>query len=107
MALAVVIWLEPTTFWPLALFGFIFGSAYGGWVALQPPMGMEYFGARNISGVIGLLYTSAGIGPLLGPRAAGFAYDFSHSYTLPILVSIGGNVIAAALMALAAWEPRP
>jgi MFS family permease len=106
MALALVIWLESTTFWPLALFGFIFGSAYGGWVALQPPMVMEYFGARNISGVIGLLYTSAGIGTLLGPSAAGFAYDFSHSYTLPILVSIGGNVIAAALMALAAWEPR-
>ncbi len=27
MALALVIWLESTTFWPLALFGFIFGSA--------------------------------------------------------------------------------
>jgi len=33
MAVALVIWLVSTTFWPLALFGFIFGSAYGGWVA--------------------------------------------------------------------------
>ena len=107
MAASLVIWLTATTFWPLALFGFIFGSAYGGWVALQPPVVMGYFGGRNISGVIGILYTSAGIGTLLGPSAAGFAYDVSHSYTLPILVSIGGNLVAAVLMALAARGPRP
>jgi cyanate permease len=67
---------------------------------------MDYFGSRNVSGIIGLLYTSAGIGTLLGPSAAGFAHDLSDSYTLPILVSIAGNVIAAALMALAARAPR-
>jgi MFS family permease len=106
MALALVIWLASTTFWRLALFGFVFGSAYGGWVALLPPVVMDYFGARNISGVIGILYTSAGIGTLLGPSAAGFAYDLSHSYTLPILASIGGNLIAAALMTLVVHEPR-
>src|SRR5262249_4608320 len=89
MALALVIWLASTSCWPLALFGFIFGTAYGGWVALLPPVTMDAFGGRNISGVIGILYTSAGIGTLLGPSAAGFAYDLSHSYTLPILVSIG------------------
>jgi MFS family permease len=106
MACSLVIWLASTTFWPLALFGFIFGSAYGGWVALLPPVVMEYFGARNISGVIGILYTSAGIGTLLGPSAAGFAFDLRHSYTLPIAVSIGGNLIAAMLMALIVWRPR-
>ena len=106
MALALVIWLVSTTFWPLALFGFIFGSAYGGWVALLPPVVMDAFGGRNISGVIGILYTSAGIGTLLGPSAAGFAYDLRHSYILPILISIGGNLVAAALMMLIVREPR-
>ena len=99
MAVALVIWLFSTGFWPLALFGFIFGAAYGGWVALLPAVVMDYFGGRNIGGIIGIPYTSAGIGTLVGPSAAGFAFDASHSYTLPILVSIGGNVIAAALMA--------
>jgi MFS family permease len=112
MALALVIWLVSTTFWPLAIFGFVFGSAYGGWVALMPALVMDYFGGRNISGIIGILYTSAGIGTLLGPSAAGFAFDVSHSYTLPIAVSIGGNVIAAALMLLLArgrisLQPHP
>jgi len=55
MAVALVIWLDSTTFWPLALFGFIFGSAYGGWVALLPPVVMDEFGGRHISGVIGIL----------------------------------------------------
>lgn len=100
MALALILWLTSTGFWPLVVFGLIFGSAYGGWVALLPPVVMDYFGGRNISGIIGILYTSAGIGTLLGPSAAGFAFDISHSYTLPILVSICGNVIAAGLMAL-------
>jgi MFS family permease len=104
MALALVIWLVSTTFWPLALFGFAFGSAYGGWVALLPAVVMDYFGGRNVSGIIGILYTSAGIGTLIGPSAAGFAFDISHSYTLPILISIGGNVIAAALTGLLARE---
>jgi MFS family permease len=102
MALALTIWLGATAFWPLAIFGFVFGSAYGGWVALLPAVVMDHFGGRNVSGIIGILYTSAGIGTLLGPSAAGFAFDVSHSYTLPILVSIGGNAIAAALMMLVA-----
>ena len=73
MALAMVIWLVSATFWPLAVFGFVFGAAYGGWVALLPAVVMDHFGGRNISGIIGILYTSAGIGTLLGPSAAGFA----------------------------------
>jgi MFS family permease len=100
MALALVIWLVSTSFWPLALFGLVFGTAYGGWVGLLPAVVMDYFGGRNVSGIIGILYTSAGIGTLIGPSAAGFAFDMSHSYTVPILISIGGNVLAAALMGL-------
>jgi MFS family permease len=100
MALALVIWLSSTGFWPLAVFAFVFGVAYGGWVALLPAVVMDYFGGRNVSGLIGILYTSAGIGTLIGPAAAGFAFDLSHSYTLPIIASICGNVIAAAIMAI-------
>jgi len=99
MALALIIWALSTTFWPLAAFAFFFGVGYGGWVALLPAVVMDYFGGRNVSGIIGVLYTSAGIGTLIGPSAAGFAFDVSHSYTLPILASILGNVIAAGIMA--------
>jgi hypothetical protein len=46
-----------------------------------------------------VLYTSVAFGTLVGPSAAGFAFDFSHSYTLPILASAGANVAAAAIVA--------
>ena len=99
MALALVIWAASSNFWPLAVFAFAFGAAYGGWVALLPSVVMDYFGARNVSGIIGALYTSVGFGTLIGPTAAGYAFDLTHSYALPIWASVGANVIAAAIMA--------
>ncbi len=99
MALALVIWLVSTAFWPLAAFALFFGVAYGGWVALLPAVVMDYFGGRNVSGIIGILYTSVGFGTLIGPTAAGFAFDATGSYRLPILASIAANVIAAVIIA--------
>jgi MFS family permease len=99
MALALVIWLFSSALVPLAVFAFAFGVAYGGWVALLPSVVMDYFGGRNVSGIIGVLYSSVGFGTLIGPSAAGFAFDATHSYTLPIVASIGANVVAAAIMA--------
>ena len=107
MALALTIWAVATDFWPLAAFAFAFGVAYGGWVALLPPVVMDYFGGRNVSGIIGVLYTSVAFGTLIGPSAAGFAFDLSHSYTLPILASIGANVIAAGIIAAISKRTSP
>jgi MFS family permease len=97
MALALVIWAVSTDFWPLSVFAFLFGVAYGGWVALLPAVVMDYFGGRNVSGLIGVLYTSVGLGTLIGPSAAGFAFDATGTYTIPIVASILANVIAAAI----------
>ncbi len=100
MALALFAWALSTGFWPLACFALVFGTAYGGWVALLPAVVMDYFGGRNVSGIIGILYTSAGFGTLVGPSAAGFIFDISHSYLVPILASAVCNVIAAIIMAI-------
>jgi MFS family permease len=100
MALALFAWAVLSSFWPLACFAFVFGVAYGGWVALLPAVVMDYFGGRNVSGIIGILYTSAGFGTLVGPAAAGFIFDISHSYLVPILASAICNVIAAIIVAV-------
>ncbi|MGH7210235.1 MAG: MFS transporter, partial [Acetobacteraceae bacterium] len=81
MALASVVWLFSTGFWALAAFAFAYGVFYGGFVALLPALAMDWFGGRNISGIIGVLFTSVAFGTLIGPSAAGFAFDVSHSYT--------------------------
>jgi len=98
MALALTIWVVSTDFWSLAAFAFVYGIFYGGWVAVLPAVVMDYFGGRNVSGLIGILYTSVAFGTLIGPSAAGFAFDASHSYTVPILASAGANIIALLIV---------
>jgi MFS family permease len=100
MALALAIWMISTGIWSLAAFAFVYGVFYGGWVAVLPAVVMDYFGGRNVSGIIGILYTSVAFGTLIGPSAAGFAFDLSHSYTLPILASVVANIIAAVIVAV-------
>jgi MFS family permease len=99
MGLSFVIWLSSTSLWPLAAFAGFFGLFYGGFVALAPAVVVDYFGGRHASSIVGILYTSVAFGTLVGPSAAGFAFDVSHSYTLPILASIGANFAAAAILA--------
>jgi MFS family permease len=99
MALALAVWAVATDFWSLAVFAFAYGVFYGGWVAVLPAVVMDYFGGRNVSAIIGILYTSVAFGTLIGPSAAGFAFDLSHSYTLPILAGIAANILAAGVVA--------
>jgi len=99
MAFALALWVISANFWSLAAFAFIFGVFYGGWVAVLPAVVMDYFGGRNVSGLIGILYTSVAFGTLVGPSAAGFIFDLSHSYTVPILASAATNIVAAVIVA--------
>lgn len=99
MAAAMVIWAISTELWHLVAFAFAYGVFYGGWVALLPAVVMDDFGGRNVSGIIGVLYTSVAFGTLTGPSAAGFAFDLSQSYTVPIIVSVCANIVAAGIMA--------
>src|SRR5258708_10811373 len=99
MALALVMWGVSANVWSLAAFAFIYGVFYGGWVAVLPTVVMDLFGGRNVSGLIGILYTSVAFGPLIGPSAAGFAFDLTHDYTLPILASLAANFVAALIVA--------
>lgn len=99
MAVAMAIWAISTELWHLVAFAFAYGVFYGGWVALLPAVVMDDFGGRNVSGIIGVLYTSVAFGTLTGPSAAGFAFDFSHSYMLPIIASVCANVVAAGIVA--------
>ena len=105
MAFALAVWVISTNIWSLAAFAFVYGVFYGGWVAVLPTVVMDYFGGRNVSGIIGILYTSVALGTLIGPSAAGFAFDLSRSYTLPILASAGANIVAAVIVAATSKAP--
>ena len=100
MGVSFVIWAASAGAWPLAVFAFVFGIFYGGWVALGPALVADSFGGRNVSSIIGILYTSLAVGALIGPSAAGFSFDVSRSYSVPILASAAANVLAAVILVL-------
>jgi MFS family permease len=105
MALALTMWAYAEGVWMLTAFAIAYGIFYGGWVAVLPAVVMDYFGGRNVSGIIGVLYTSVAFGTLIGPSAAGFAFDLSHSYTLPILAGATANLAAACVAAISTKAP--
>jgi MFS family permease len=102
MACAMLVWAFSTLFWEMAVFALTYGVCYGGFVAILPALVMDYFGGRHVSGIIGVLYTSIALGTLVGPSAAGFAFDLRHSYMLPILASVAANLAAAVTLKIMA-----
>jgi MFS family permease len=98
MAVALAVWIFASSFGGLAVFAFAYGVFYGGWVAILPALVVDYFGGRNAGGIIGVLYTSVAFGTLIGPSAAGFAFDLEKSYALPILGSVCADLIAAGIV---------
>jgi MFS family permease len=95
LGVMLIVWWSTSEWWLLALFAVVFGVCYGGYVALGPTIAMDLYGARSLSGIIGCLYTGAGIGTLVGPWLAGVAFDALGSYDVPILAAAALSFLAA------------
>jgi len=106
MALMMLWWLASSTAWQLSLFALVFGTFYGGFVALAPSICVDYFGGRSASGIIGTLYTAVAGGTLAGPTLAGLAFDLLKSYEIPILASAFSMALAAGAVVLMGPPPR-
>jgi MFS family permease len=96
LGVMLVVWWLASAWWLLAVFALLFGAFYGGYVALMPTIVMDLYGARAVSGIIGCLYTGAGVGTLVGPWLAGVAYDVLGAYDVPILLGALFSFVAAA-----------
>jgi MFS family permease len=104
LALIQFWWLAATNAWQLAIFALVFGACYGGFVALYPAIVVDYFGSRNASGIIGILYTGGAVGSFVGPQLAGDLFDRFGSYAASITLGAASALIAAVLIASAS-EP--
>jgi MFS family permease len=105
MAAMLLLWAVAQGTVLLVVFALLFGTFYGGFVALMPALTADYYGGRSVTGIIGFLYTSVAFGTLLGPTLAGFAFDVSGSYAVPIVVGAAANLIAVGCVAYLA-EPQ-
>jgi MFS family permease len=100
LGLMLLVWWGATAYWALVVFAIGFGMCYGGCVALLPTIVMDLYGARAVSGIIGCLYTGAGLGTLLGPWLAGAAFDAFGAYEIPILTSSALSFLGAACVVI-------
>jgi MFS transporter, OFA family, oxalate/formate antiporter len=100
MAAMLLLWWASTSAFALSAMAVGFGIAYGGFVATFPTVVMDLFGPRSVAGIIGCIYTAAGIGTLFGPPVAGAAFDATGSYSAPILGAAALAMIGAAGMRL-------
>ena len=100
MAAMLLMWWASTGALALSAMAVGFGIAYGGFVATFPTVVMDLFGPRSVAGIIGCIYTAAGIGTLFGPPLAGAAFDATGSYSAPILGAAALAMIGAAGMRL-------
>ena len=99
-----LLWLAADGALALGAVAFFIGACYGGSVALAPAVMADYFGARALSAVIGVLYSGVGLGALAGPALAGIAFDHWRSYTVAIAFSAAASALGAALV-FSAEEP--
>jgi MFS family permease len=102
VSFSFAVWLLAPGFWALVVFALLLGVGYGGWVALSPTVSADLFGAEGLGGTVGALYTSAGVGALLGPSLAGFVVDRTGSYQPAIIL---GLVLAVGAAGLVAYLP--
>lgn len=102
LLVSYMLWLVAPGYAVLAAFALALGLGYGGWVALSPSVMAALFGAEGLGGSVGALYTSAGIGALLGPPFAGFIVDATGGYRPAIVSAIA---LAAASLLLAGLLP--
>jgi len=99
LGVSYAVWYLAPGYPALVGFGLTLGLGYGGWVALSPSVMADLFGPEGLGGTLGALYTSAGVGALLGPPVAGFLVDATGSYRPAILTAIGLALGAAVLLA--------
>lgn len=97
MGASYAIWLVAPSYGWLVVFALVMGGAYGGFIALSPAVAAEVFGVAGLGGLIGVLYTGAGLGALVGPPLAGLLID-AAGYRWAIAASMVAALAAAAAL---------
>ena len=102
-----VIWIfAGANYTTLVIFAVCMGTAYGGWIALSPAVTAYLFGPVGLGGVLGALYTSAGIGGLVGPPVIGVVIDGTN-YETAIGLAIVFSAISLVLLRTATRATAP
>ncbi|MGH7781121.1 MAG: MCT family MFS transporter [Candidatus Binataceae bacterium] len=98
VAASFALWLVGNSYATMVVFAIAMGTGYGGFVALSPAVLAELFGVARLGTVMGILYTSGGVGALLGPPIAGMIIDYTGTYRWAIAYSLAGALASFAVL---------
>ncbi len=106
LALSYGIWLAAASYPIMVVFALVMGAGYGGYVALSPAVIAHLFGTNRMGTVLGALYTSGGIGAMVGPPIVGLIIDRTGSYRVAITAAFAVALASFALLIpLSRYEP--
>ena len=98
LALSFTIWIVADTSYPVLIgFSVVLGVAYGGFIALSPAVAADRFGIVGMGGVLGALYTAAGVGGLVGPPLIGWIID-SSGHTAAQWTAMAAGLVGYGLL---------
>jgi MFS family permease len=100
------LWWAAGGFRLLVAFALVLGVGYGGFVALGPAVVAELFGTDRLGGLLGVLYTAAAFGSLIGPPLAGVLTDASGTYRPAIAAAFVVGLASFALIAAVKQQSR-
>lgn len=105
MTLSYFLWLfSGGHFGVLVVYAVVMGIGYGGYIALMPAVAATIFGTKGLGQTLGFLYTSAGIGGLIGPTLIGAIID-ATSWDVALLVTILITAASAACLFFISRNP--
>ena len=94
-----LVWLAAgSSYLMLVLFVLVLGTGYGCFVAVSPLVLADRFGVVGLGSLMGLFYTTQGLGGLIGPPMAGRIIDGTDSYTSPMLLALGFGLGSVAIL---------
>ncbi len=76
----------------------VYSLCYGGLASLQEPIRADYFGIRHFASIQGFSRLFVTAGSVMGPVSAGFFYDLTQSYTVPLMIFAGSAFTSTMLM---------
>jgi len=101
-----LVWLVAgSSYVVLVAFVVVLGIGYGGFVALSTIVAAERFGVVGLGTILGLFYTTQGLGGLVGPPVAGAVIDAADAYWPVILACV--VLEAGALLLIRDLPVRP
>jgi MFS family permease len=102
-SLSFLVWLTAgSSFALLVVFVAVLGIGYGGFVALSPIVLSDLLGVVGLGGMLGLFYTGAGLGGLVGPPFAGWLIDETGTYRWAIVFAAASGAVGTLLLF---WMP--